>query len=325
MPVTIPVPVTALPAAPSSLDTEPVFASKADAFQAQEVLMVPQINAIAAACYNNAIEAYNASVAAVASPSSAGTSTTSLSIALGSVTFTIQTGKSFSVGQFATVSYTTLPRNLMHGVITAYNSGTGSMTVYVYRVESPDGVGPYTAWTVAVSGPQAAVGTQTISIPAAAMRGRITNGASFSLSETTTNKNMLGVLDFDQTTQEFAQFEIMMPKSWDKGSIFFQPVWKGPSAGGVVWGLQAVAISDGDALDVAYGTAQTSTDTWISATVQHTGPASAAIAVAGSPANGDRICFQIYRDPANGSDTIAGDASLIALVLTYSTNAPNDA
>lgn len=327
MAVTIPVPITDLPPAPNSAtDSVDDYDGIADTFQAAEVGLPPQINAIAAACYANAIEAYNSAVAAVNSPSSGATSTTSMSIAAGSKTFTVQTGKTFYVGQFATVAYTTQPRNLMHGVITAYNSGSGSMTVYVARVDAPDGAGPYTAWTVAVAGPQAAVGAQTISVPASAMRGRITNGATLKIAETATNKNMLSSMEFvDGAAQIFAQFEVMMPKSWDLGAVSFQPVWSGPSAGGVVFGLQGVAIGDGDALDVAFGTAQVSVDSWISATVQHTGPASSPITVAGPPAIGDRVQFQVYRDPAHASDTIAGTVSLIALVVIYTTNAPNDA
>lgn len=274
--------------------------------------------------YNNAIEAYNGAVNAINSPSTSATSTTSMSIATGTQTFTIQTGKLFALGQFATVAYTTDPTKLMHGIITAYNSGTGSMTVQVYRINGTGG--PFTAWTIAVSGPQAAVGAQTQSIPAAAMRGRITNGASFSISEAPTYKNMICTLDFPDTGITYAQFEIMMPKSWDLGALTFQPVWKGPSAGSVLWGLQAVAIGDGESLDAAFGTAQTVVDTWISAALtQQTGPVSAAITAGGTLAAGKRVQFQLYRDPTHASDTIAGVVSLLDIVLGYTTNAPNDA
>lgn len=324
MPVTIPVPVTALPPAPSSADAEADFAAKADDFQAAEVVMVPQINAIATACYNNAIEAYNSAVSAVNSPSSSGTSTTSLTIGLGNQTLTIQTGKTFAKGQFVTIAYTTDPTKLMHGAITDYNSGTGVMSVNVTRVEGSGG--PFTAWTVAVSGPQAAVGTQTIVIPAGAMRGRISNGASFRIAETATNKNVEQAMWFSNSANQYAQFSFVMPKSWDRGTISFQPVWIADSGtGGVVWALQAVATGDGDARDAAYGTAQLSIDTFVSAAQQHTGPApSTPVTPAGSPAVGDRLNFQLYRDQAHASDTLAAEAGITDIVLTYTTNAPND-
>lgn len=322
MAVTIPVPVTELPPAPSSNDPTN-FSSEMDATLAAQVTMVPQINAIIQAGYKNAIEAFNSAVGAVNAPGSSATSTTSLSIGLGAKSLTIQTAKGFVVGQSVKIARTSAPSTWMLGDITAHDTGTGALTVNVTTVSGSGG--PFTDWTIGLSGPQAAVGLQTISIPASAMRGRITNGASFSLSETATNKNMLAVMNFANDVQRFAQFEVMMPKAWDLGALAFQPVWMGPSAGGVVWGLQAVAVGDNEALDAAYGTAQTSIDTWQSASVQHTGPVSAAITAAGTLAAGKRLLFQLYRDPAHASDTIAGTCGLIAIALTYTTNAPNDA
>ena len=54
---------------------------------------------------------------------------------------------------------------------------------------------------------------------------RTTNGPSIGTVEMSTNKNMFKTLDYDTTTQEFAQFEIAMPKSWNNSTITFQPVW----------------------------------------------------------------------------------------------------
>lgn len=325
MAVTIPVPITPLPAAPSSADAEATFATKADAFQAAEVVAVPQINAIAQACYNNALEAYNSAVGAVNAPGSSATSTTSLSIGLGAKSLTIQTGKGFVVGQSVKIAYTTAPGNWMLGDVTAHNTGTGALDVNVTSINGSGG--PFTAWTIGLSGPQAAVGLQTISTPADGMRGRITNGARFRIAETGTNKNLERALWFSNSVTEYAQFSIVMPKSWDRGTISFRPWWIADSgSGGVVWALQAVAVGDGDARDVAYGTAQVSIDTFVSAAQPHVGPEPGTpVTVAGSPAVGDKLLIQIYRDQAHASDTLAVEAGLTDIVLTYSTNAPNDA
>ena len=107
------------------------------------------------------------------------------------------------------------------------------------------------------------------------MTARTTNGAASGTAEMSTNKNMVRTLDFDTTTQEFAQFEIAMPKSWNNGTVTFQPVWSHASTTtnfGVVWALQAVATSDDDALDVAFGTEQTSTDTGGTTNDRYIGP-----------------------------------------------------
>jgi hypothetical protein len=162
---------------------------------------------------------------------------------------------------------------------------------------------------------------QSIYIPASAMTARTTNGAAVGSTETTTNKIMLATLDFDASTQEYAQFQIAMPKSWNEGTITFAPIWTAASgAGTVIWGLQAIALSNDDALDTAFGTAATSTDTLLAALDQHTGPTSAAITIGGSPAAEDLVVYQVYRN----AGTLAVDAKLLGVRLYFTTNAADD-
>jgi hypothetical protein len=173
----------------------------------------------------------------------------------------------------------------------------------------------------------ATLGKQSIWIPATAMVPRVTNGPSAGIVETSTNKNILATLDFDTTTQEFASFSIRMPKSWDEGTVTFIPVWSHASAAtnfGVVWGLDAVAKSDNDAGDAAFGTAQTSADTGGTTDRMYQGPESSAITIAGSPATGDFVEFRIHRDPSNGSDTLATDARLHGILILYTIDALKD-
>lgn len=172
------------------------------------------------------------------------------------------------------------------------------------------------------------IGKQTIWIPAAAMIPRATNGAAVGNIEMSTNKNMVRTLDFDTSTQEFAQFSIAMPKGWNEGTVSFQPIWSHPSTTtnfGVVWALQAVARSDDDPLDVAFGTEQTSTDTGGTTNDLYIGPESSAITIDGSPAELDVVQFQIKRNVSDGSDTMAVDARLHGIRLFYTTNAATDA
>jgi hypothetical protein len=171
-------------------------------------------------------------------------------------------------------------------------------------------------------------GKQTLWIPAAAMTARTTNGAAGGTTETTTNKVMLKTLDFDAATQEYAQFSVQMPKSWNEGTVTFVPVWSHASTTtnfGVVWELQGLALSDDDALDAAFGTAQTSTDTGGTTSDLYRGPESSAITIAGTPATSDVVIFQIGRKVADANDNMAIDARLHGIAMFYTTDAANDA
>ena len=167
------------------------------------------------------------------------------------------------------------------------------------------------------------VGTSTIWIPSVAMYGATTNGASLSSVDSGTANVEYKVLDFDTTTQEFACFNIRFPKSWDEGTITFAPYWTAASGSGtVVFALQGVALSNDDALDTAYGTEQTSTDTLITAADVHVGPTSSAITIGGTPAEGDLVFFRMARNVAD--DTLGVDARLLGIVIFFTTNAEDD-
>ena len=169
-------------------------------------------------------------------------------------------------------------------------------------------------------------GRQTIWVPASAMVTRLTSGAGQGTTETPVNRVMRRTLDFDATTQEFAQFAIGMPKSWNEGSVSAEFLWTAASGtGAVVWGLQGVARSDDDPLEAAFGAAQEITDTLLSAGDVHRSAETSPIVLGGSPAEGDLVVFQLYRDPADIADTLNADAQLIGVRLFYSTGAKNDA
>lgn len=169
-------------------------------------------------------------------------------------------------------------------------------------------------------------GKQTIFIPATAMISRTTNGPSNGTVELSSNKVMVKSLDFDTTTQEFAQFSVWFPKSYNLGTVTFQPSFSQltTAAGGVVFGLAGLAVSSTDDLDAAFGTAQTSITTAGTLNKEYQGPESAAITIAGTPAAGDRIIFQVNRTVADASDTLAQDARLHGVRLFFTTNAATD-
>lgn len=169
-------------------------------------------------------------------------------------------------------------------------------------------------------------GVQSMPVLAAAMTPRTTSGAAAGSSESATNKIMRPTLDFDGTANEFAQFLFPMPKSWNESTVTAQFIWEAPGGtGNVIWGIQGVALSDDDVIDAAFGTAQTVTDGVTATTDVMQSAFTSAITIAGSPAEGDLVCFQVYRDAAAGGDTLnAIDAKLIGIRLNFTTNAADD-
>lgn len=168
-------------------------------------------------------------------------------------------------------------------------------------------------------------GKQTIGIPAGALTSRATKGPADGSVEMTTNKNMVISKDFDASTAEYAQFIVPMPKGWNEGTVQLQFGWSHASgSGNVVWAGRAVAISDDDAQDVAFGTAQSVTDAGGTANDLYISGLTSAITIAGTPAEGDMVMFEVYRDAANGSDTLGVDARLQFVKVIYTTNAATD-
>jgi hypothetical protein len=164
-------------------------------------------------------------------------------------------------------------------------------------------------------------GKQTLSLPAGAWTPRVSLGPGSTITQSTTNNVLVKSLDFDTSTQEFAACAIGMPESWNEGTVTFRARWTAESgSGGVAWQLRAVAASDGDAIDTAYGAAVIVTDTLILAKSMHITSESAAITIAATPAARDTVIFEIARVPADAGDTLGVDARLIGvdIYITYS-------
>ena len=165
---------------------------------------------------------------------------------------------------------------------------------------------------------------RSIIIPAGSMSPTTTAGcASVATVEAGTNDVDYKVLDFDTTTVEYAFTLFQMPNNWDGGTITFVPIWTAASGSGTVcFGLRGRAFANDDAIDQAYGTEQTSTDTLITAGDIHIGPESAAITLAGTPAGGQVVQLKVARQ--TGSDTLGVDARLIGIRILYKTKQYSD-
>jgi hypothetical protein len=170
-------------------------------------------------------------------------------------------------------------------------------------------------------------GTETIWLPAGAMKPRSSSGCGTSTYDSGSNDVTLATLDFDTSTQEYAHTLPMgMPKSWNEGTVTAVFYWTntgGASTETVRWSIAGLAFSDDDPLNATFGTAVTVDDTWLAQNDLHISAATAAVTLAGTPAENDLVMFEITRVTA--SDNMAGDAKLIGVKLLITTNAANDA
>lgn len=182
------------------------------------------------------------------------------------------------------------------------------------------------AW---VASPAAGAGRMMIPIMAGSMMPSASGGSGV-LTNIATAANMPDVqtLNFHQSTQQHCQFAIPLPKRWNKGTITARFRWSHAATTtnfGVVWGIQAVAVGDNEAINQAYGTAVAVTDTGGTTNRLYVSGETAAFTVANTPADGDTIFFRVYRKAADAADTLAIVARLHGVDLFVTTNAENDA
>lgn len=153
-------------------------------------------------------------------------------------------------------------------------------------------------------------------VPAGAMTPRTTNGAEPLTVEFATNDIMVDQLAFDSSTEEGAQFPWRMPQDWDLGTVTAKFHWDGAAAatGTVIWGIRGRAYGNSAAIDQAFGTQITVTDTLITVGDVHLTPVTAAITLAGTPNVNDYIIFQIV---ATTGGTISVDQLLMGVTIQY--------
>ena len=171
-------------------------------------------------------------------------------------------------------------------------------------------------------------GKESIWVPAGAMYPSTTNGCSaLTQVETTALRPDLKVLDFAAAADDFAQFSVAFPKSWNEGTITYQPFWTvtGTNTGTVVWQLGGIAVTSDATINTAFGTliattalahSGTSNDLMVSAE-------SGAVTIAGSPSTDDVCFFQINNDAGAAGQT--GAVRLIGIKIFFTTDAKNDA
>jgi len=218
-------------------------------------------------------------------------------------------------------------------LIMSTNSGTNSGTITITDAAdgditiAPNGTGQAKAVDAAdATGAIKIAGKETIWVPAVAMYPNTTSGCADIAQVELSNGPEIKVLDFDKDSDEFAQFAVAFPKSWNAGTVTFQAFFTATSTntGTTAWGLSGVALADSGDLNTAFGTQVVATAKAHSGTSNDLDVAaeSGAVTIAGSPSADEYVFFQISRDVS--ADDLNADARLLGIKLFFTTSAAND-
>tara|TARA_R110000851_G_scaffold92613_1_gene202054 strand:- start:52 stop:531 length:480 start_codon:yes stop_codon:yes gene_type:complete len=154
-----------------------------------------------------------------------------------------------------------------------------------------------------------------------------TSGCSTLAQTELSNGPEIKTLDFDKDSDEFAQFAVAFPKSWNESTVTFQAFFTAntTNTGTTLFVLQAVALADNGDLNTAFGTAVGPSAKAMSGTANDLAVTaeSGAVTIAGSPSTDEYVFFQISRDVSG--DDLTADAKLLGIKLFFTTDAANDA
>ena len=170
-------------------------------------------------------------------------------------------------------------------------------------------------------------GKGTIWVPAGAMYANTTNGCSALTQVELTNGPELKCLDFAADADDFAQFTVAFPKSWNEGTVTFQAFWTvtGTNTGTVAWALQAVGFADNadQNAGAGFGAIVVATAKAFSGNTQDmtVSAESGAVTIRGAAAD-TLTYFQIFRDISADSQT--GVARLLGVKIFFTTDETSD-
>ena len=126
----------------------------------------------------------------------------------------------------------------------------------------------------------------------------------------------LAYADGSDTLQ--AQKTIALAPDWDSGGSTDVVIWWNTSAtsGNVVWQVATACVAVGEVNDPAFNTASTVTDAAQGTTLWMNTATITGLTMTGCAAD-EYLHLKVFRDPTNGSDTLAADANLFGIRITF--------
>lgn len=167
--------------------------------------------------------------------------------------------------------------------------------------------------------------TRNVILSAGGALASLQSGATLKAITFATNNVSARVAEFGETGDRYAEWDAVMPDSWDGGTLTAAFTWTTTAtANDVEWSIRCRSYGDAEALDQAWGTAQSVADTAGTASTTRITSATSAITCAGTPAGGELVKFQVFRDSADAQDTMAGSGRLLGVKLDYGTSSLSD-
>ena len=178
---------------------------------------------------------------------------------------------------------------------------------------------------IVASGANTGVNYRSIWVDAGAMVPAVTNGGIAQTEQMhATNFTTLDFISFSTSTEQYADFKLVMPEQYDNGTVKVKFYWKPADAEAsvsVVWGVKAYAATDSDALTGAsgvWGTEQVIEDESLNtADDLHISGATPSLTIAGSPAEGKLVFFRVFRKVGAAADDYADEAELLGVNIQY--------
>jgi len=239
--------------------------------------------------------------------------TNTLNITVGTASLDIATAKVVNIDDNLTITKGLTCNGSSAGTI-AFNAAGKTLTI--------------TDDVTLSSTPVSPVGKHSIWIPAKLMDVNGTDGAGVSVVDTASEHNAVTTIAFDTTTQEYADFEVMLPGATDvTAQMSAHIVWSHPATTtnfGVKWAISRGTFSDGEHFDVNLKGAGEGTVSDTGGNTNYIYKSGAIPITISGLAAGDVVHFRIYRQPADGDDTLGVDARVHGVYLYYTTNAGVD-
>ena len=169
-------------------------------------------------------------------------------------------------------------------------------------------------------------GKHSIWVPSSAMTPTTSAGCSaLTQVEMTAGRPELQVLDFAADADDHAQFTVAFPKSWNEGTVTFQPFWTvtGTNTGTAVWELTGLSANDSYVIDSGYPAVAATGAKAHSGTSNDLNVSAESGALTITNASVDSVTFfRLNLKVAASSQS--GVVRLIGLKMFYDINAGND-